>query len=510
MQSSVKLVCTLTFLLSLIFVVPNSASDPIDSLLRALSTATTGADSIDLHIELAKSYYSGGLAMEHSMNALDIARRTGDRKLQAKAYRQVGWSYYADLSISQANIYLDSALSLVQGTGNYGELEEIYNVKAVICMDYRKYECSNEYFRLSYEMCLRSGDKKRLSRTLNNWGVSIFESGDPESALEKHKESLELNRYFQDDYYKSRSYQNIAQTLYSLDRKEEALENVLRAIAIRKVIKMHSGTAESLLLLADILNSLKMEDGPEGKKLMDKLGLKDPLDLIDSVFVLPDISYNSGVVLLARKYRADILFKRADYEAAYRAQQSYQSYKDSLILSEENLKGFASLKTGYEKQLIEKELSIRELELSRSKTHRAILIAGIFILIGFVISYYFSTKNKRKLESAMMQLEIEESKRTIEDLKFKITNLFDEDKLDINNLQLHQLNKVLTNPLTEKEFEILICVYRGMTNPDISSEMFISENTVKYHIKNIFSKLDINKRRQLSSILKSVITKELP
>jgi DNA-binding NarL/FixJ family response regulator len=50
--------------------------------------------------------------------------------------------------------------------------------------------------------------------------------------------------------------------------------------------------------------------------------------------------------------------------------------------------------------------------------------------------------------------------------------------------------------LTEREREVLMLVARGMTNGDIAAHLFLSEGTVKTHVKRIFAKLDLHDRTQ--------------
>jgi two-component system NarL family response regulator len=50
--------------------------------------------------------------------------------------------------------------------------------------------------------------------------------------------------------------------------------------------------------------------------------------------------------------------------------------------------------------------------------------------------------------------------------------------------------------LTEREIEVLRLVARGMNNRDIAKELFISENTVKNHVRNILEKLQIHSRME--------------
>ncbi len=50
--------------------------------------------------------------------------------------------------------------------------------------------------------------------------------------------------------------------------------------------------------------------------------------------------------------------------------------------------------------------------------------------------------------------------------------------------------------LTERELEVLKLVARGLANRDIAKELFISENTVKNHVRNILEKLQLRSRME--------------
>ncbi len=51
--------------------------------------------------------------------------------------------------------------------------------------------------------------------------------------------------------------------------------------------------------------------------------------------------------------------------------------------------------------------------------------------------------------------------------------------------------------LTRREQDVLEQVARGVTNREIASTLYISENTVNYHMKNILSKLHLRNRSQV-------------
>ena len=53
---------------------------------------------------------------------------------------------------------------------------------------------------------------------------------------------------------------------------------------------------------------------------------------------------------------------------------------------------------------------------------------------------------------------------------------------------------VIENPLSDRETEILFFVTEGLTNPQIAEKLFISYETVRTHVRNIYEKLQVGNR----------------
>jgi DNA-binding NarL/FixJ family response regulator len=51
--------------------------------------------------------------------------------------------------------------------------------------------------------------------------------------------------------------------------------------------------------------------------------------------------------------------------------------------------------------------------------------------------------------------------------------------------------------LSDREMEIVRLIVEGATNKEIAQKLFIAENTVKVHVKNILTKLELRNRQQL-------------
>lgn len=63
-------------------------------------------------------------------------------------------------------------------------------------------------------------------------------------------------------------------------------------------------------------------------------------------------------------------------------------------------------------------------------------------------------------------------------------------------------NNIL-NPLSEREYEIANTILDGMSYKMIAEKMFISLDTVRSHIKNIYKKLNVNSKSDLFNMLKT-------
>ena len=78
--------------------------------------------------------------------------------------------------------------------------------------------------------------------------------------------------------------------------------------------------------------------------------------------------------------------------------------------------------------------------------------------------------------------------------------LFNKYKL---SLQKAFTNKNI-NELSEREYEVARLASKGLTNKEISEQLFISVNTVKAALKAIFKKLSIKSRVQLENTLQEM------
>ncbi len=65
---------------------------------------------------------------------------------------------------------------------------------------------------------------------------------------------------------------------------------------------------------------------------------------------------------------------------------------------------------------------------------------------------------------------------------------------NVARIVMHSFQKNLNSPLTKRETEILDRIANGQTKPQIANELFIDQETVRSHVKNIYTKLNVNSK----------------
>jgi len=124
-------------------------------------------------------------------------------------------------------------------------------------------------------------------------------------------------------------------------------------------------------------------------------------------------------------------------------------------------------------------------QLKAEKLHKSwiLLIALLLLsLTGAIISMLFIHNKNHRIEK--MNLEIR-------------NYLFQLEKLKKGSNSGSPVNDLAKNyGLTHRETEIMQLMATGIGNEEIAGKLFVSKNTIKFHIKNIFIKLDVRNRVQ--------------
>lgn len=82
-------------------------------------------------------------------------------------------------------------------------------------------------------------------------------------------------------------------------------------------------------------------------------------------------------------------------------------------------------------------------------------------------------------------------------LEITANNFYNPDPGQQANTKVTRLNQRIDNVLTKREMDVLLLLCRGLSNQQISETLCVSENTVKTHLKNLFTKTGSASRTEL-------------
>jgi ATP/maltotriose-dependent transcriptional regulator MalT len=400
--------------------------------------------------------------------------------------------------------------------------EQITNVGVLNEMtgDYPK-AIKNYYVALSIFNELELEFEKTL--IFNNLGIVYQQIGNPEKAIEYYKKSIKICKDLDRHRLLSSKYNNLASVFDQLQNIDSALFYYFEAykysvesnqIELYPTIEANIAnvyTIQGKLIKADsLLNEalLKSEDN-ERTKLAIYL-FKSNVYLKEGKLKEMELSALK-LIQLSKK----LSFKEYEMKGlerlieAYKVQGKFELAFDRLIelnKIQENLKGIEQINNVenlvYKYETREKDDQIKYLELSHQYLKKRDLILaisfGLVILALIVLVYILYIQMKhRELKIINMQYEIANHIKKIHDFEDELH----EQELSHNDLFVEKIKQF---NLTEREEVVLLYISEGLKNTEIASKMFVSVNTVKTHIKNIFVKLDVSNRIQATNKAKVV------
>ena len=344
------------------------------------------------------------------------------------------------------------------------------------------------HYEKYYAYLLESFTHKRLfnyTKTLHKLDLALAE-GLQSDQKEEVKNTIDAEKCFV--YFDTQDYpkaEALITQLRKLNFKHLSIPTQSWIIMQDGYIKMlNKDYAKSEQLLNEAAALVKA-NSPEN--LPNIYGKKMELYNKMNLFEKRDTAFKEGL-LLAKKYNKvkyemylyqvmrNIFQENEDYKNAFFTQKKY----DSIV------KYYNATDANGKLELAEKKLEDenRQLKEQNEKYIDYILygvIISLLLLLYFAFRLYQSNMAKRIL--------VEKENTRIHDEIERLTQALDEKGNATLNLSNYNL--------TDRQKEIIDFIRSGLTNKEIASKLFISENTVKYHLKIIYEILDIEHRTEL-------------
>jgi len=390
-----------------------------------------------------------------------------------------------------------------------------------------QYEMALEKFLFAKQLYEKTINLRGIATTLNAIAVIYGQfNEDFESALKTFKEALAINSELDDTVAVARVMQNVGQIYELTGQFDSALYYLRVSNSLSSRFRDYRSLAVGNNLLGAVFYSLDELDSSEyyyeeairlDIQNQDSIGLIFDFYLLSSTLISKEDfekaeyyaneayerTKDLGVKFSAAKNLSLIHDARGDHKTALKYHREFKTLEDS-VRSEDNRELISELQAKYETTKREAEIARLESENQlaniregESRRLMVIAVAASVVLISFLVVFYILRLKKSRAEKQATEQQYDAlQKRYIELLngpqKFALAD------------DLELLNGKVVNPLTEREFETLSLGLQGKSNKEIAGRLFVSESTVKFHLRNVYNKLGVaNRKEALEYVVKS-------
>lgn len=460
----------------------------LESYLRALELENIGGFESkqqlhETHSYTGFMYNEFGLqekALEHYRRALELAIELNDSLEVAVAHYNISNSLLSQGQINMAMEHLLSAYEIDKIRKDTAALGFDLNGLGLAQLQYGNVDDAIKYYKESIELLNRSsGNFNSLGTRYNNLSLAFNEAEMYDSALFYNDKSIEVHSQFNDSINLAERWISRANILNSRKSPRQALTWAQKAKTYFESFERSQAVMAVNEVLINSYDLLNRE--------------REALTIVEENL---SMSQSLGAVLQyheSLKQKAKLHEELGNVTIAFETQKEVALLKDS-IQSIKSRRLAEELEVKYEVDKVESEnIKLRlEQEIAQAelavKNQRLTLLIAIIILVVIASGIITLTLVSRsRIKNQLLQTEINE-------LRLQIKGLVDY-KPEESIISLDKLNDVLNDPLSEREFEILELAMGEHNNNQIADRVFVSVNTVKFHLKNIYSKLGVSNRR---------------
>jgi len=423
------------------------------------------------------SYSKYGVAMEYFQKAERAYGLSGDTLMSVKMKGNQAVLLDLQGKYKKAIEILLDVSDYFQRINDTLPLAFAYSNIGVIYEELKNPEKAIAYGKKAMRLKLEVGDTLKTATNLNNIGVNFDELlKNVDSAIYYYKRAFIIYKR----YDKTKEYATVLNNLgrMYLDKSDykHAKLNFLEAYHIFDSI------GEKNMLAAVVRNQGELYFYQGNFKLAAKKMQRALQWYKESGFVKGQVETTE---LLSKIYMAE-----SRYGKASEMMQQYNGLKDSLLNSE-NQAIIAEMETKYqvkEKTRIIKLLQLQNQLHTRQIKMQTLLILSMIIVVILLIILFFSHYKRTGLKEQKLRLELQNYLLQIAEMEGKLKNRKDDCGKKTNLEQLNNYN------LSKQELKVIRLIAEGFKNAEIAEKLFVSQNTIKTHIKNVYSKLDVKNR----------------
>ncbi|HPE84380.1 MAG TPA: tetratricopeptide repeat protein [Aequorivita sp.] len=461
--------------------------------------------------------------IDNLLSLQEIVAQAKD-SLQGHYYLNLGIAYGQMNHADSSFFYLKKAEKLAQKTQSDFLLAMVYNTRGLVFMGKADYEASLEAYQKVMKLAEGKNDPQLsdvLSKTYGNLGGVYYQLGQIDKALETTKKCLALSETIKDTTDIALNHLRLAMVYNDLDQLDAGISHLNKARSFFKnlnnptMLVYAESNLEKIYLKQKKLDSALVHY-QEAHNYAKNLGNQE--EYVSTILAMANVRLKQNDIVKAEKLAKNALAVSKKSGYAHSEQKSYDllynialkkgktraalNYRNAYIQLSDSLSNVevksrvAALETQYETAKKEKEIQkltfeseLKEAKLAKKKNEILLIsVSGIFI-IGMLLLFFIIKRKKEKAEIEAQTLQIEALQKRFMELHSSPSEL----SVDLN---MEELNHKLQTPLTDREFETLKLCIAGKTNSNIAAQMHVTVSTVKFHLRNAYSKLGVNNRKE--------------
>jgi len=462
----------------------------------------------------------------------DIAEQASD-SLQGLYYLNLGIAYGQMNHADSSFYFLNKSEKIANHIPSNFLLAMINNTRGLVYMGKAEYEES----LVAYQEVMRLAEGKTdpqlndvLSKTYGNLGGIYYQLGQMDKALETTKKCLTLSKTINDTTDIALNHLRLAMVYNDMDQLDNGIEHLNKARTFFKNLNNTTMLVYAESNLGTVFKKKQKLDSAfvhyqEAHKYAKTLGGQE--EYITTLLAMSSVKLEQNMLNKSTDYVQKALFvakkngfsnsEQKAYDLLYKIALKKGNTKDALnyrntyiqladSLSNVEVKArVAALETQYETAKKEKEIQkltfesqLNKVILEKARNKQIVIAVSALAIISMLIIFFVSKHKKEKAERIAQSLQVEALQKRFIELHSSPAEL----SVD---LKMQELNQKLETPLTEREFETLKLCIAGKTNSEIASELFVSVSTIKFHLRNAYSKLGVNNRKEaFKYMLKSI------
>ena len=418
---------------------PTSPDSAVVLAEKAIAEASRfGSDSLQARALIALSTAHSYLAnyeksTAFAFDALAIGEQFSDTLVVIDAFNNLGIDYMIQEDNEKAIAYFQKVKFYSQSFNDSLRLGHALNNIGIIYGYEEEYEKELAFYDDAATIFLKIGEQTGYANTLLNTGTVYT---------------------FQGNYAKANDFFEEALEAFNASGELSGVQNTLQSQAENYFEQGETALAERVAMRA--------------------------LQMAEDLNLRQDVIYTNELL-------SKITAKKGDFRSALSFYQALTTMKEEVFNAEKSQQ-IAELEMKYQVEKKEQDLQIAELRISQQKlTNQALVV--VFSLLAIVLfAVIFAMRQKLILRQRIQEEEIK-------NLKLQVSSLLG-DNQEIR-MDLEKVNEKLHQPLSEREFEVLSLKVSDKTNQEIAKEIFLSVNTVKFHLKNAYSKLGVSNRKEV-------------